>query len=313
MARAFELYYFFVLVILVIIVILIVLLARKSTDDDNNDDNNDVIVETTQAWVAASSGNGIGNNVIYSSGVPTTWTYSTLATDIYVKSFATNDDKVWVGVGSNVVNNIIYSLDDGATWENSDNVFDTQGYTVATDKKGNWVAGGKNSDNKNMMHSSDNGKTWAKSDTVLFTGGNPDVVYTNTTGHWIVGGNNTAGSGPVLYHSTDNGVTWSPGTTEAGDDAIFTPDTLIGYVNDIIYTGTYWLAGGHPGSANTQYQISYSSNGTSWTRSTGDVLFALANQIVFAANGDNICASGGQFVHYSTDSGLSWTRDNTVQ
>ena len=103
-----------------------------------------------------------------------------------------------------------------------------------------------------ILETSPDGITWTSRTSGFGTNAINAVAYAN--GLWVIGG--AAGN---LATSTD-GITWTARTSQFGTNAIY----------NVKYVNSLWFAlgaGGPAGGTNTG-GVSYSSNGTTWTRAT---------------------------------------------
>lgn len=225
-------------------------------------------------WYTASGTkfNNYGNSVAYGNGI-------------------------WVAVGINypIGNSTIIYSNDGINWSAASGTLFTQYGISVSYSGGKWLALGKGENN--ILYSND-GINWSAASGTLFTGFGINVSYGG--GVWIAMGSGTY----TILRSTD-GITWSVptfsggasqfsfygryaaydgisrwisvGDNNGGGNTILTSNDGLGNnwtpvsgtqfsSSGVIvqYGGGYWIAGGIGTN-----KILYSTNGTTWSESTG--------------------------------------------
>jgi hypothetical protein len=196
----------------------------------------------------------------------------------YVSTTTVNVEKKSTPTGLMVggsTGNIQTSSNGGESWGTSYNVFPSGAVNKLYYARGSWYAIGSSS-----IARSTNGVTWTP---FSFTFESPLSFAYNGVKYMV--GTNTGN----IYTSPD-GSTWT---------LISTPMTII---NNILYSGSQWIATGSP-------SIRYSVDGITWSSSTGTMpttgLTLACNRNMVVAGG-----SGGSNTNrlcYSTDNGLTWT------
>ena len=244
-------------------------------------------------------------------------------------------DKMWVAVGVSADDSpgTILHSSDGITWIKSSS--EGVGFSAGGAGGGRgvaynpidkmWVAVGKSADaadpNKTILHSTD-GITWTESSGVGFgvVGVGYGVAYNPVDKMWVAVGVSADSPGTIL-HSSD-GITW----TESSGGVAFNAVGYGGYGVAYNPVDKMWVAVGLSNDTDPHKTILRSSDGITWTKSSGEVAF-LANGAGFGGGGRGVAynpidkmwvavgksatdtKSSGTILHSSD--GITWTESSS--
>jgi hypothetical protein len=175
-----------------------------------------------------------------------------------------------------------------------------------------WVAGGGNTATNNLRYSLDNGSNWiactnTATGNTTFTSLN-ELLAIGYNGQYFLTCGRTSGFSLLAYKSFD-GINWTPQT--------FSGTFPNQYIDEIIWTGTSWVANGK-NNTNSNGYIARSSDGINWSgTSSGNFPNPAGTTygLGLAFNGRRMVAmntttNGGQvswILKYSDDGGANWT------
>jgi len=265
------------------------------------------VVKSTDGvvWTATGYVFNISNNIqslIYASGTNTLF-----ATDNYGNMFKSTDVGVsWSSVAgsSNLVTLYNTSKQNntngsetlgwaGATVSNNGNVIMFPGVSISYTVYGTVNKG-------SLYKSLDGGATWTNlSYSTFYMNGAPSKVVTDNAGKWVTvatyGGTFSSATWDYITVSTDNGGTWAPVSSESAAST----DANAGYY-DVAYGNGMFMACG-------KGRISYSTNGTTWTKVTSGLPAATVFRSIAYGNGKWVIISPDNNTSYTSTNGTTWT------
>lgn len=169
-----------------------------------------------------------------------------------------------------------------------------------------WISVGRDTLSNCVKYSFD-GSNWSNTTGATFSGVFEGWAVAYNGRQWLTALNNSSQLGATFFTSS-NGISWSQITTSGNR-----PNTV---VQDICWTGSFWIAVGYTSTGNSNNTIARSTDGITWTPATSGGFTPTSGVAGFgvAFNGYRLVAVGfagggaasNQSIKYSDNQGLTW-------
>ncbi|MDC7124338.1 MAG: kelch repeat-containing protein [Spirochaetales bacterium] len=269
------------------------------------------VVYNDKIWVLGGYGNSSNLNDVWNSSDGASWSKATDSADWigrYGFSSVVFNNQIWVmgGYGNSSNLNDVWNSSDGASWSKATDSADwsaRQGLSSVVYNDKIWILGGyNNSTYYNDVWSSSNGTTWTKivdnteSDSMWSARGYFQcVVFKDKL--WVLGGcNSDSYSQNDIWYSS-NGQEWNKvDTTDTESNPMWTSRMKF---QCIVYNDKLWVLGGYYYDSDNSFafyhDIWYSSDGTTWTKTTNSAVWDARRELKSVVYNDKIWVLGGYY------------------